>query len=569
MNQTVEGNNIKPVKRNPNSSVQGRPVNAGNAPRKVPVNTNRNQVQRQAQRPVRNPAQRPVQRPAQAQGQRPVQRPVQRTVQNQGQRPIQAQPQRQMQRPVQKGTAKPVQKAPQKPVQKQAPQKAQRPAAKPVPQKAESKAMSFNFMPLLIIGVSALLIFLVYYGVSNFLKEQFALVKQEITIEAGAQMPNLNSYLNEEPAFPKFVSCNLNFDEVDANLPQTIRFNISMYGKNFPCTLTIKDTIAPVGQGVPQKIFASQELPDPMTCVSNVYDVTDVTASWANVPDYSTGGRYNAHVVLTDAVGNNTYIVVPFEVTLDSTPPVIKGYQDLQVYIGDSVAYRTNLIITDDYDENPQLDIDTSKVDLKKPGKYDVVYTARDFSGNETSVTVKLKVENKPKGYIEPDQVYAEARKILAEITEPGMTEEEVALQIVWWCRYNIRFILRTTSRSWTEAAYNAYTKRMGNCYSTVYAVKVLLDVAGIDNMIIERHPYQTATHYWNYVKLNGQWYHCDATWRQGYDSYFFMYTTKELLNFWQGGWNGFQFKQSAFPESATESVQKRIDYKNHKIKSA
>ena len=149
------------------------------------------------------------------------------------------------------------------------------------------------------------------------------------------------------------------------------------------------------------------------------------------------------------------------------------------------------------------------------------------------------------------------------------MTDEEVALQIVWWCRYNIRFILRTYSSSWTEAAHNAFNKRTGNCYSTAMCVKAMLDVAGIDNMVIERHPYQTATHFWNYVKLNGQWYHCDATWRQGYDSYFFMYTTKELLNFWQGGWNGFQFKQSAFPESATESVQKRIDYKNHKIKSA
>lgn len=556
---------MKPVKRNPNNSVQGRPVNAGNVPKKVPANTNRPQASRQAQRPVQKPVQRPVQRPVQGQGQRPVQRPVQ------------GQPQRQMQKPVSKGNAKPVQrtpqkpvqKAPQKPVQKTAASKAQKPSAKPVPKKTESNAKPFNFMPLLIIGISALLIFLVYYGVSSFLKEQFSLVKQEITIEAGTQKPDLNSYLNGEPAFPSLVSCNLNFDEVNGDLPQTVRFNINMYGRNFPCTLTIKDTIAPVGQGVPQKIFASQELPDPMTCLTDVYDVTDLTAAWTNVPDYSSGGRYNAYVSLKDAVGNETYIVVPLDVTKDSTPPVIKGYQDLQVYIGDSISYRKNLIITDDYDENPELDIDTSKVDLKKPGKYEVVYTARDFSGNESSVKVKLKVENKPKGYIEPDQVYAEAKKILAEITEPGMTEEEVALQIVWWCRYNIRFILRTTSRSWTEAAYNAYTKRMGNCYSTVYAVKVLLDVAGIDNMIIERHPYQTATHYWNYVKLNGQWYHCDATWRQGYDSYFFMYTTKELLNFWQGGWNGFQFKQSAFPESATESVQKRIDYKNHKIKSA
>jgi hypothetical protein len=46
------------------------------------------------------------------------------------------------------------------------------------------------------------------------------------------------------------------------------------------------------------------------------------------------------------------------------------------------------------------------------------------------------------------------------------------------------------------------------------------------------------------------------------------MYTTKELLSFWHDGWNGFEFDRKKYPESATVSVQKKIDYKNHKIKS-
>ena len=217
-----------------------------------------------------------------------------------------------------------------------------------------------------------------------------------------------------------------------------------------------------------------------------------------------------------------------------------------------SVTYLSTLIVTDDYDPEPVVTVDNSAVNVEEEGVYEVIYTATDFSGNSTSVSVDLTVKEKPEGYIEPEEVYELAREILDEITEPGMTEEEVALQIVWWCRYNIKFILKTNSDSWTEAAYNAFINRIGNCYSTVYAVKVLLDVAGIENMIIERWPYETATHFWNYVKLNGQWYHCDATWREGYDSYFFMYTTKELQNFWQGRWNGFQYRVDDYPESAT-----------------
>ena len=419
---------------------------------------------------------------------------------------------------------------------------------------------------ILMISVSVLLLILVGVRIYLFYKDETELLIPEVTIEAGTIRPDAMMFFKEPPSIPEWTSCNLNFDEVNTDLPQTIKFNINLYGRNFPCKLIIQDTVAPVGTAVGQKIFSCDQMPDVNSCITGIDDVTGVTASWKDIPDMSEGGSFIATALLTDECGNETVVEVPFEVTKDSEAPVIEGAEDLEAYIGDSISYREKIVVTDDYDENPILEIDTSNVDLNEPGKYEVIYTARDFSGNESSVTVKIKLSRKPEGYVEPEVVYAAAKEILDSITEPGMTDEEVALQIVWWCRYNIRFILRTNSNSWTEAAYNAFTTRTGNCYSTVYAVKALLDVAGIENMIIERYPYQTATHFWNYVHINGQWYHCDATWREGYDSYFFMYTTEELLDFWQGGWNGFQFKESEYPASATESVQYRIDYKNHKI---
>ena len=191
--------------------------------------------------------------------------------------------------------------------------------------------------------------------------------------------------------------------------------------------------IPPYGEPVPQEIFASQELPDASLCVTNINDITDVSVTWKEVPDMSAGGSFIAVAALTDGCGNETLVNVPFDVTKDSTPPVIKGALDIEAYIGDSITYRNGIIITDDYDENPTLTIDTSGVNVDEEGTYEVVYTATDFSGNETSVTVNLTMSEKPEGYIEPEVVYEEARKILDEITEPGMTDEEVALQIVWW----------------------------------------------------------------------------------------------------------------------------------------
>ena len=51
-----------------------------------------------------------------------------------------------------------------------------------------------------------------------------------------------------------------------------------------------------------------------------------------------------------------------------------------------------------------------------------------------------------------------------------------------------------------------------------------------------------------------------------GYDSYFFMYTTEELENFWHNGWNGYSFDEDLYPESAEESVQWRINYGSHSV---
>ncbi len=553
----ANGNNSKPLNRNANHSAQGVSVRKGNVPARKPVD--RNQMQR--------PAQKPVQRPVQKQVQKPGQRPVHK-------QPVNAAPKAapvKQQRPVQK---RPVQKTPVKKVPNQPAQNIRKPvqkqpakrAFKPVPQKTVKVDQTKLFKGL-VIAVAVILVVLLGVGGYSFFKDETGLINREVTIEAGTQRPDLNMFLSGEPTFPQLVSTNLNFDEVNINLPQTISFNIKMYGRNFACKLIIQDSIPPVGQGIPQKLFAAQELPDAASCITGIEDITDVAATWKDIPDYSAGGNFIAVAMLTDGCGNETPVNVPLEVTRDDNAPDIVGALDIEAYIGDSISYRDGVIVTDDYDENPVLTIDTTNVNINEPGTYEVIYTAKDISGNEKAVSINLTISEKPEGYIEPEVVYDVARDILDELTEPGMTEEEVALQIIWWCRYNIRFILRTYSNSWTEAAYNAYVYGTGNCYSTVYAVKVLLDVAGIENMIIERYPYQTATHFWNYVKINGQWYHCDATWREGYDSYFFMYTTDELLNFWQGGWNGFQFAQEKYPESATESVQYRIDYKNHTMK--
>ena len=73
--------------------------------------------------------------------------------------------------------------------------------------------------------------------------------------------------------------------------------------------------------------------------------------------------------------------------------------------------------------------------------------------------------------------------------------------------------------------------------------------------------------HYWALVKLNGEWYHCDA--QKYFDGtskkYFtFMMTDKEIY----AAPSDHTFDKSKYPERSTKSVQKYVDVYNGKIKS-
>ena len=433
-------------------------------------------------------------------------------------------------------------------------------------QRAPKEKKRRSLIPLLITLILVIIIGVAAYWAINVLYDDTALIVSEHTVEAGTSA-NLQMYITGEPKFPEYVHCNLDFTTIDYVVPKTVRFTISMYGFNFPCVLNVVDTTPPTAEAVPHEMFSVDEIPPVEECVKNINDLNDTTLAWLEVPDISGGGDIIAKAVVTDTSGNQTIVEVPFMVTKDSIAPTIEGTKNIEVYAGDTIKYRDGVTVTDDIDPNPQLEIDTSKVDTKTPGKYEVVYRATDFSGNTTEVTIKVTLKKKPKSYVEPATVEKEAKKVLNKIVKSGMSDMEKALQITWWVRYNVNYVGTADNSSWTRAAYDGLVKRRGNCYNFAMTAKALFDAAGIENMIIVRDPYIYHPHYWNYIKINGEWYHCDSTPRLKYNSYFFMYTTKELKNFWHNGWNGYNFKENKYPKSATKSVQSKINYAGHKIK--
>ncbi len=422
-----------------------------------------------------------------------------------------------------------------------------------------------GLVPLAVIFVLLLVVFGVECLAISIYDQDTAMLVRENTIEAG-QTADLSMYVKGEPAFPQYVYSNLDFSTVNYTIPQTIRFTVTFYGSHFPCVLEIVDTTAPVAEGIPQKFYTTDPLPPVEDCIKNIYDLNDTIVEWEEIPDYTWGGYFTAKARVTDAAGNVTIVDVPLTVTRDIRPPVIEGPEDIEVFIGDSISYMENVTVTDDLDPNPTIEVDTSGVVFDEEGSYEVIYRARDLTGNVSEVSIWLTLNEKPDTWVDPEIVYEEARDVLNSITWDGMSDMEMAIQITWWVRYNVHYVSVCDDTNWTRAAYDGLTKRSGNCYVFAMTAKALFDVAGIENMIIIRDPYIYNPHFWNYIQIDGEWYHCDSTPRMGYDGYFFMLTTDELRDVWEGGWNGYNFDEDLYPESATDSVQYMINYGSHSI---
>ena len=385
-------------------------------------------------------------------------------------------------------------------------------------------------------------------------RKMAARIVRNVTIETGSAI-SLDDFFNEPIDGSYFVT---DVSLIDTSHPGT--YGITLHAGRFDTesVLNVVDTTAPTGTAVPQTIYAGR-LPDVYECVTDIYDLSDVSVSYYEEnPDVSVGGEHLVPVQLMDNSGNVGVIHVPFTIIDDHTAPVIEGAEDKEYFIGDSIMYREGVTVTDDYDPDPVLTIDTSAVDPDTDGVYPVIYTAEDEVGNISTVTVEITMRTMPEGYVDPEIVYGLAQEVLDEITEPDMTDVEKAFRIFNWARWNIHYVGYSTKTDWTAGAYEGFTTLQGDCFTYYACCKALLDVAGIENCCVERYPATNSMHFWNLVNLDG-WYHCDASPSFEHSGFWFMRTDDELDY-------SHQFDDTDLPERETESVQDRLDFTNFTI---
>ena len=231
---------------------------------------------------------------------------------------------------------------------------------------------------------------------------------------------------------------------------------------------------------------------------------------------FSAFGTYPISLILTDERGREFTYSANLTLVDDNTPPTINGLSDLIAYLGGGVSYLSGVTATDNCDAGVTLSVDTSAVNLREVGVYDVLYIAVDAAGNETRVRRTLSVYEEE---ITEEMLYSRLDPILRDIIGENMTTKQKLRAIYDYVYENVAYVSTSDKSSWVRAAYNGLVNRGGDCFTYFALSKAMMERIGIENMDVERLPELAAAvnerHYWNLVNIgdedNPQWYHFDA----------------------------------------------------------
>lgn len=322
-------------------------------------------------------------------------------------------------------------------------------------------------------------------------------------------------------------------------------------GKQRSCLLIITDPAAPVIKAEPKTLWVGGD-PDIKDFIVSAEDSTVLEYYYVTEPECGEEGKTEFTIAAKDRGGNVWTETLECEVKVDNEPPVISGAKDKLCYIGDNVMYKEGVTVTDNRDgSNVPLEVDISKVDPYTEGSYPVKYTATDSSGLTTTVSVTYTFE-----YTREEALINKANELAAlvieKIVRDGMTDRQKAKVIYGWVTANIDYAYNSNKDSWYEGAIEGFTKRKGDCFTFAAVSKALFTAAGIENVVVSREetPKRPNTHhYWNMVKIDGEWYHIDATPRVD-RQVFFLVTTDYLLRFSEDHRDSHLFDPSKYPKT-------------------
>lgn len=273
--------------------------------------------------------------------------------------------------------------------------------------------------------------------------------------------------------------------------------------------------------------------------------------------DLTSPGTYELIYSAEDICGNRTEIVTTITVLEDTRAPEILGANDRSLCVGSTIAYRSGILVRDDVDGTPTLTIDSSQVDLSRPGSYPLVYHAVDDAGNESTREITVTVYKKVSYFVEESVIYAEADRILSEIITEDMSVQQQVEAVYNWTRKSFWYNSYADKKEWKQSAYQMIRSGYGDCFSFFSVSKLMFERLGIPNIDVRRMwTYShSSDHFWNMVSLDGgnTYYYYDSTPFPGSSARFCLVTDADLDAFSAIYGNYFSRDRSVLPTTPLE----------------
>lgn len=330
-------------------------------------------------------------------------------------------------------------------------------------------------------------------------------LKESVQVEATNEPLDISKFLK-----PNVKAGNMTLIDGPAALNKVGKYpvRISVDGVIYESEVEITDTIPPKGTAEPKKAWTGDVL-EPESFITEIDDVTSVTVSYKEKPDFNLEGEQTVSLVLTDEGGNETIIQTTLITERDTEPPKIYGAKKATAYIGIPFSYKKGVYAEDNRDGEVPVTVDSSKVNLKVEGEYTAIYSAADSAGNTTTEEVTITVK---KQTVTMEELEKLADEILARITTEDMTLREKAWEIYKYVNTHITYTGYSDKTDWMKEAYNGIVNGVGDCFTYYSMSQLLLNRIGIQTLSVERltKPGE-AKHYWHMVNYGEGWYHFDA----------------------------------------------------------
>lgn len=374
------------------------------------------------------------------------------------------------------------------------------------------------------------------------------------TIQAGSRLPSPSMILGVDDA--AYVA---GFNEDCVNHAGT--YTIPMTdgtGKTYELRLTVIDTKKPVV--TPKHVYYAQGTGEPRAedFIGSIIEPDTYTAYFdSDPPDLSLLGDFDVTFRVVDASGNvSAKCKSVMTVIKDSTPPTFESIPELSAYVGEAIAYRKNLVVTDNCSGPVEINVNTDNVNSERAGDYAVYFTATDAAGNRaTAQSVVHVYDNR----VSEEQLNAKVDALLLSLVSDADTTENKLRKVYDYLQTNIAYTSDSDKSDWVRAAYDGlFVSGGGDCFTYFAAAKAILRRLGIPFYEIQRTPGAAeGTHYWLMVNIGTpdtpKWYHYDCTrLRAAYNHSGCLLTDKQVAAYNKVRSGFYAYNKSNYPQSSS-----------------